>query len=152
MRVPGHLPILAVSVAWLLFVASLSLPTIAIGGTDPLTGWELSTAWLEVFHEPLFLFAMVMKPGMLFLWLVPIITVAMLLAPLAVMIWDDAWVLSCACASFAGFLWWLKVVSDAHTFIGFHFCILSLLIMALAGVLKTVTTSHSVRSASSANQ
>ena len=89
MRIPHHLPVAAVAVAWLMFIGSLFLSAnnrLEMPGASPgtpLTGWQAFAASLVVAAHPLVILA---EPRtLLFLFLTfPFINLAMLLAPLVV--------------------------------------------------------------------
>jgi hypothetical protein len=140
MRVPRQIPIIVASVAWLMFVVSQFLPTMTVGGTEVLTGWEVSTAWLECFRDPLFFVVMFMKPGFLLLLIVPFIALAMLAGPLPVLVWDDAWVLGGVFISFSSLVYLLKIGSEALIGVGFYLWFLSILFMGVACFLRSRTT------------
>jgi hypothetical protein len=138
MRVPRQVPVAAAFAAWTGFVVSLFLPMTTIGGTAPLTGWEACTAWLEVFHDPLFFIAMAMQPGLILLLLLPIIDFAMLFATLPALTWDDAWVLTGVFIPLSLLPSFFKILAHAEIFVGFYLWALSSFMMGAACVLTSI--------------
>lgn len=138
------MPVAALCSSWLLFLVSLFLPTFTSGGTGALTGWEASTTALrDTMDDPFLLVAILFKPGLLLLFLVPFINLVMLIAPLPALLWDKAWLLAgllfgcglLACA--------VKLGSGVETSVGFYLWVASFFLMAIACVLKNIQVNQS---------
>jgi hypothetical protein len=137
-RVPRQVPAAVAFAAWAVFVVSLFLPTTTVGGTEPLTGWEACTTWLEVFRDPLFLVVMVMQPGLLLLLLLPFVDFAMLFAPLPALVWEDAWVLAGVFIPVGLLPCLFKVGAHADIFVGFYLWGLSFFMMGAACIFTSI--------------
>ena len=143
MRIPRHLPTVIVLTAWLMFFVSFFLPAtnvVAIGGTErgtPLTGWQALTTSLRVLAvQPLIV---IMEPRTLLFLTFPFINLAMLVAPLMVLAWDDSWVLS-GLFVVGGLLPWAFPKSvTGDLFVGFYLWDLSFMMMGLGSILVSIS-------------
>jgi hypothetical protein len=145
MKVPIQMPVAAVCAAWLMFFVSLFLPTFSSGGTGLLTGWAASTtAWRDAIREAGWLLvAILFKPGLLLLFLVPFINLVMLVAPLPALLWDKAWLLAGLLFGFGLLTCAVKLGSGVETSVGFYLWVASFFLMAIACVLKSIHVNQS---------
>jgi len=137
-----HLPKAIVISAWLMFVVSFFLPAtnvLEMGGTTPgtpLTGWQTFASSIEVLAvQPLIIIA---EPRTLLFLTFPFINLAMLVAPLIILAWEDAWVLSGALVLCGLFPWIFPKDMTGQLFVGFYLWDASFFVMAAGSILASV--------------
>jgi hypothetical protein len=110
-----------------------------MGGTEsgtPLTGWQAFTSSLEVLAvQPLIIIA---EPRTLLFLAFPFINLAMLFAPVAVLAWDDSWLLSGLFFLFGILPWFFPKDVTGDLFVGFYLLDLSFFIMIAGCVLVSI--------------
>jgi hypothetical protein len=142
MNIPRHLSVTVVSAAWLMFIVSFFLPAtnvVETGGTapgTPLTGWQAFSSSLEVLAvQPLIIIA---EPRTLLFLTFPFINLAMLLAPVVVLAWDDSWLLSGLFFLFGLLPWLFPKAVTGDLFVGFYLWDLSFFMMIFGCVLASI--------------
>jgi hypothetical protein len=143
-RIPRYLPVGVVTTAWLMFMMSFFLPAtdiVEMDNTPPgtaLTGWQAFTTSLAVFGQPLTFLLILKMPRMLLLLAFPFINLMMLLAPVAALAWEEAWILS-GWFMLCGFVPWLLPKAIAgNLFAGFYFWDVSFFVMSAGCVLASI--------------
>ena len=144
MRIPRHLPLAVVTLAWLMFIFSFFLPAtdvLSIGGTapdTPLTGWQAFTTSFEVFGSP-FILLIPQEPRLLLLLAFPPINLVMLLSPLlAALVWERAWILSGLLLPFGIVPWLLPKDFTGNLFAGFYLWDSSFFLMGAGCILASI--------------
>jgi hypothetical protein len=136
-----HLAKVVVLSAWLIFIVSFFLPTTnALEMPDtkpgtPLTGWQafiLSQKILAI--QPLTILA---EPRTVLFLTFPFINLAMLFAPLAILMWEDAWILSGVFVPCGLFPWIFPKDVTGELFAGFYLWDASFFVMALGSLLAS---------------
>ena len=143
MRIPRYFSAVIVSAAWLIFIVSFFLPAtnvVAASGTPPgtpLTGWQAFMSSLEVLAvQPLII---IVEPRTLLFLCFPFINLAMLLAPVVVLAWDDAWLLSGLFLLFGLLPWLFPKHVTGDLFVGFYLWDLSFFTMLVGCVLASIS-------------
>jgi hypothetical protein len=153
MRIPRHLPVVVVTLAWLMFIVSFFLPAtnrLEMGGTPPgtpLTGWQAFTSSLFVLGaQPLIVIA---QPLTLLFLTFPFINLGMLLSPLVALSWERAALLSFLLVPCGALPWIFPKDVTGDFFIGFYVWDASFFVMSagciLASIHRTQTYEHQIQ-------
>lgn len=139
MRIVRRLPAAVVFTAWLTFVVAFFLPAtnvVEMSGTKPgtpLTGWQAFTSSLEVLAvQPLIVIA---EPRTLVFLAFPFVNLAMLLAPVVALGWDDSWLVSWLFVLCGVLPWVFPKDVTGELFVGFYLWDASFFAMAIGCIL-----------------